>query len=262
MRPSESFNVVARIEGSDPVLKDELIIYTAHWDHLGRDPSLAGDQIFNGALDNASGVAALLEIAQAFGRLPQAPKRSVLFIATTAEEQGLLGAKHYAARPLYPLAKTAAVINFDGLPVWGRTRDFDIVGHGETTIDGALADVAASHGKAVSPDSLPLLGLYYRSDQYEFARAGVPAIWPRRGSNYIDKPPGYGPRKLRDYIANHYHKVSDEVKDDWDLSGAVELARFAFAAGYRLAQDHAFPQWQPGTEFKAKRDAMLAGEGR
>jgi hypothetical protein len=262
MRPSESHNVVARIEGSDPALKDELIIYTAHWDHLGRDPSLATDQIFNGALDNASGVAALLEVAQAFAQLPRATKRSVLFIATTAEEQGLLGAKHYVQQPLYPLAKTVIVINFDGMPVWGRTSNFDIVGHGETTIDATLAEVARSQGKEVSPDSLPLLGLYYRSDQYQFIRAGVPAIWPRRGSNYIDKPPGFGQEKLRDYIANHYHKVSDEVKDDWDLSGAVELARFAFAAGYRLAQGDAFPQWLPGSEFKAKRDAMMAGQPR
>ena len=234
------------------------MIYTAHWDHLGRDPTLAGDQIYNGALDNAAGVAALLEIAEAFARLPIPPKRSVLFIATTAEEQGLLGAKHYARHPLYPLAKTLATINFDGLALWGRTSDFDIVGHGESTIDGVLADAAATQGKVVSPDSLPVLGLYYRSDQFEFARAGVPSVWIRRGSSYIDKPPGYSERKVREYIDNYYHKVSDEVQDDWDLAGGVEQARFAFAAGYRLAQGAPFPQWLPGTEFKAKRDAMMA----
>jgi hypothetical protein len=257
IREVRSRNVVARIVGHDPTLRDELVIYTAHWDHLGRNPYLKGDQIYHGALDNASGVAALLEIARSYAAPATPTARSVLFIATTSEESGLLGAKYYAAHPLYPLARTLVDLNLDIIGAWGRTRDFQITGWGESDLDGLLTEVAALQGKRVVPDQTPALGAYYRQDAIEFARAGVPSLYLRRGMDFIDKPPSYGKEKVDAYIANDYHQVTDTVRPDWDLSGGAELAAFAFAVGHRLARGGTFPQWLPGTEFKATRDAMM-----
>jgi Zn-dependent M28 family amino/carboxypeptidase len=255
VRRAQSKNVVAKIEGTDR--KDEVVVYTAHWDHLGRDTSLKGDQIFNGAADNASGTSAILEIAKAFTKLPAAPKRSVLFVSVTAEEQGLLGAKFYASHPLYPLTKTVANINIDGLNQWGKTKDFTVVGLGNTTLDDVLMRVLAADGRVVRPDAEPEKGFYYRSDHFEFAKQGVPALDPDDGIDFVGKPAGYGMQKREEYTAKDYHKPSDEVKPDWDLAGGVEDARTLFRVGYIVAEDPAFPQWKPGTEFKAKRDAMM-----
>ena len=252
-----SKNVVARVVGHDPKLKDEVVVYTAHWDHFGRDPNLKGDQIYHGALDNASGVAALLEIAHSYAALATPTARSVLFIATTCEECGLLGAKHYATHPLYPLSRTLIDLNLDIIGAWGRTRDFQITGWGESDLDGLLTEVAALQGKRVVPDQTPELGVYYRQDALEFARAGVPSLYLRRGVDFIDKPLGYGKEKVGAYIENDYHQVTDIVRPDFDFSGGAELAEFAFAVGHRLARDGPFPQWLRGTEFKAKRDAMM-----
>lgn len=257
LREVPSNNVVAKLEGSDPSLKDEYIVFTAHWDHLGRNETLKGDQIYNGALDNASGTATLLEIAEAFTQLSPAPKRSVLFVMVTAEERGLLGAKHYAENPLYPLKKTLANINVDGFNQWGRTKDIVIVGHGNSTLDDVLTRLATADGRTIVPDPEPEKGFFYRSDHFEFAKQGVPALYTDSGVEYIGKPEGYGAQKRQEYTTNDYHKPSDEIKPEWDLSGAVEDARLLFRVGYEVAHGDVWPEWKPGTEFKARREAML-----
>jgi Zn-dependent M28 family amino/carboxypeptidase len=257
LREVPSNNVVAKLEGSDPSLKDEYIVFTAHWDHLGKNETLQGDQIYNGALDNSSGTATVLEIAEAFTRLSPAPKRSILFVMVTAEERGLLGAKHYAENPLYPLNKTLANINVDGFNQWGRTKDIVIVGHGNSTLDDVLTRLAAADGRTIVPDPEPEKGFFYRSDHFEFAKQGVPALYTDSGVEYIGKPEGYGAQKRQEYTTNDYHKPSDEIKPDWDLSGAVEDARLLFRVGYEVAQGDVWPEWKPGTEFKARREEML-----
>lgn len=257
LRNIDSANVVAKLEGSDPALKDEYVIYSAHWDHLGVDPKLTGDTIFNGALDNATGTAAVLEIAEAFTKLPTAPKRSILFLFVTAEEKGLLGAKYYATNPLYPLDKTLANINVDGVNQWGRTRDVTMVGDDNSTLIDLLRETAQAQGRIVNPDPEPEKGFYYRSDHFEFARVGVPALYPDSGVDYIGKDPGYSQQKRDEYTTNDYHKPSDEVKPDWDLTGAVEDAQLITTIGYRVAQGDSFPEWKQGSEFKATRDATM-----
>jgi Zn-dependent M28 family amino/carboxypeptidase len=257
LRKIDSHNVIAKMEGSDAALKDQYVIYTAHWDHLGRDPELKGDQIYNGAADNASGSAGLLELARAYSKLSPAPKRSILFLSVTAEEQGLLGAKYYAANPLYPLKNTLADINMDVLNTWGRTKDMTLIGMGNSTLDDTAAAVLKTHDRTVAGDPDPGKGSFYRSDHFEFAKQGVPALDPDPGTQYIGKPADYGKQKRDNYTANDYHKPSDEVKPDWDLSGAVDDLRAFFEIGYDVAQADKFPEWKPGTEFKAKRDEMM-----
>jgi len=257
VRSVDSQNVVAKIEGSDPKLKDEYVIYSAHWDHLGRDESKQGDQIYNGAVDNASGVAQLLEIAEAYTRLKTPPKRSILFLAVTAEEKNLLGAKHYATRPLYPLERTLANVNIDGANQWGRTRDVVIIGDGNSTLDDITREVATMQGRTITPEPEPEKGFYYRSDHFEFAKVGVPAVYPDTGTVYVGKPPEFSRQKRDEYTQKDYHQPSDEVKPDWDFSGAVEDAHLLFLVGLRVAEGDRFPEWKPGTEFKAKRDEMM-----
>jgi len=257
LRNVDSHNVIAKLDGSDAKLKDEYVIYTAHWDHLGRDTTLTGDQIYNGAVDNASGTAGLLEIAAAYTKLDPAPKRSILFLSVTAEEKGLLGSEYYAENPLYPLRKTMADINMDGLNQWGKTKDLVIIGLGNSTLDDIATDIAKSQDRVIVPDAEPEKGFYYRSDHFEFAKQGVPALDADAGIDYIGKPAGYGQKKRDEYTANDYHKPSDEIKPDWDLSGAVEDLKLFFQVGYRVAQSEQIPEWKAGTEFKAKRDAMM-----
>ena len=255
-RKVQSHNVVAKLPGSDK--KDQYVIYTAHWDHLGRDTTLKGDQIYNGAIDNASGSSALIEIAKAFTKLPSPPHRSVLFLSVTAEEKGLVGAKYYATHPLYPLDRTVADINMDGINQWGRTSDFTVIGLGNSTLDDVLESELKSQGRTIRPDAEPEKGFYYRSDHFEFAKQGVPALDIDAGIDFIGKPKDYGMKKRDEYTNNDYHKPSDEVKPDWDLSGAVEDTRVLFKVGYDVAQSDSIPRWKPGTEFKAKRDSMMA----
>jgi Zn-dependent M28 family amino/carboxypeptidase len=255
-REIQSKNVVAKLEGGDK--KDEYVIYTAHWDHLGKDTTLKGDQIFNGAADNASGCSALLDIAQAYTKLPTPPRRSILFLSVTAEEKGLVGSKYYAEHPLYPLNKTAADINMDGINQWGRTNDFTVIGLGNSTLDDDLTRILKADGRVVRSDPEPEKGFYYRSDHFEFAKEGVPALDTDAGTDFIGKPNGYGMRKRDEYTSRDYHKPSDEVKKDWDLSGGVQDVRTLFRVGYVIAQQDSLPQWKPGTEFKAKRDSTLA----
>jgi Zn-dependent M28 family amino/carboxypeptidase len=257
IREIRSQNVIAKLEGADPDRRGEYVIYTAHWDHLGKNPSLPGDQIYNGAKDNASGTAGLLEIARAFSALETPPGRSIVFLAVTAEEKGLLGARFYAQNPLYPLASTLANINMDGANLWGRTEDIVVVGLGNSTLDGLLATAAAEMGRVIEPDAEPEKGFFYRSDHFEFAKLGVPALYVDEGTRFIGKPEGYGEKKRREYTAEDYHKPSDEIKPDWDLSGAVDDFRLLFLVGYAVAENEEWPEWNPGTEFKATREAML-----
>jgi Zn-dependent M28 family amino/carboxypeptidase len=257
VRRLRSRNVIALLRGSDPDVQDQFVVYTAHWDHLGRDETLEGDQIYNGALDNASGTAGVLELAHAFARFPTRPRRSILFLLVTAEEQGLLGSKHYAAHPLYPLEETLADINIDGLNVWGRTRDIAVVGAGSSTLDGLLEAAAVQAGRAVVPESEPEKGYYYRSDHFEFAKRGVPALYVDPGTDAIGRPAGWAKERQDEYLQQRYHQVTDEIQPDWDLTGAVEDLWLLFRVGLSVANGSSWPEWKPGSEFKATRDAML-----
>jgi Zn-dependent M28 family amino/carboxypeptidase len=257
-RKIQSHNIVAKIEGTDK--KDENVIYTAHWDHLGKDTTLKGDQIYNGAMDNASGSSALLEIAKAYTLLPTPPKRSIIFLSVTAEEKNLVGTKYYATHPLYPLDKTVANINIDGINQWGKTSDFTVIGLGNSTLDDDLLAVLKADNRTIRPDAEPEKGFYYRSDHFEFAKQGVPALDTDAGIDFIGKPAGYGVQKRDEYTNKDYHAVSDEVKPDWDFSGAVQDMGMLFKVGYGVAQANTIPTWKPGTEFKAKRDSMMAGK--
>src|SRR5687767_2343773 len=257
IRSVASRNVVARLPGSDPVRAEEHVVYTAHWDHFGVSTPVNGDSIYNGALDNASGTAGLLLLAKAFKAMPTPPERSILFLAVTAEEQGLLGSQYYAVTPLYPLARTLANINIDGVNQWGRTKDITVIGMGASDLDDYLRDAAADQGRTLRPDPEPEKGFYYRSDHFNFAKQGVPALYTDTGVEFVGKGPEYSKQKRDEYTEKDYHAPSDEVKPDWDLSGAAEDAQLLFLVGYNVANASKFPEWKPGNEFKATRDAML-----
>jgi Zn-dependent M28 family amino/carboxypeptidase len=239
VRQVRSRNVVAKLEGSDPKLESECIVYSAHWDHLGRNENLKGDQIYNGALDNASGTAGLLEIAKAYGMLRTPPQRTIIFLAPTAEEKGLLGARYYIENPLRPLSRTLADINMDCLNPWGRTRDLIVIGSTHSFLDDIVSRVARSQGRRIVPDLEPEKGFFFRSDQFEFARHGIATLYTDGGIDLIGKPVQYGLRKRSEYTRRDYHKVTDEVKPDWDLSGAVEDLRLFFLVGYEVAAGNA-----------------------
>ncbi|MBK5296728.1 MAG: M28 family peptidase, partial [Vicinamibacteria bacterium] len=257
MRSVDSRNVVAKITGSDPTLKSEYVVYTGHWDHFGTGTPVNGDAIYNGARDNATGTAMLLEFARAFKKVRPAAKRTVVFVSVTAEEQGLLGSAYYAKFPLYPLDKTLANINVDAMNVWGRTKDVTIVGLGNSDLDTYARDAAAEQRRVLRPDSEPEKGFYYRSDHFNFAKVGVPALNSDPGVDFIDKPASYGQQKRTEWTEQDYHQPSDEVKDWWDLTGAADDGTLLFAVGYRVANAERYPEWTPGTEFRAARDRML-----
>jgi Zn-dependent M28 family amino/carboxypeptidase len=257
MRTVDSQNVVGKLTGSDPVLRNEYVAYTAHWDHLGVTPNVTGDAINNGALDNASGVSMVLEIARALKSLTTAPKRTTLFLMVTAEEQGLLGSQYYAEFPLYPLQKTLAVINVDGINQWGRTKDLTVIGLGASDLDDYAQAAAAEQSRVLKPDAEPEKGFYYRSDHFNFAKKGVPAFDPDAGIEFIGKPDGYGKEKRDEYTNRDYHAPSDEVKPDWDLAGAAEDGKLFMAIGYRVANADTFPEWKPGNEFRAVREKSV-----
>jgi Zn-dependent M28 family amino/carboxypeptidase len=241
VREIESRNVIAKIEGSDRALRSEYVIYSGHWDHMGHQ----GDNIFHGASDNASGTAGVLELAHAFTQLPSRPKRTVIFLWPTAEERGLLGAKYYVQHPLYPLSKTVANINLDYFSNWGwgRTKDFSILGMGMSSLDQLTKEAVARQGRVVTGDTDPVEGFYWRSDHVEFAMGGVPSLATSPGIDFVGKPAGYGEEKRQEYIRNDYHKPTDQVKADWDLSGAVQDLQVLLEVGYRAAQDAARPVW-------------------
>lgn len=256
MRNVATHNFIAKLPGSDATVADEYVIYTAHWDHFGIGKPVNGDSIYNGARDNASGTAALIELARAF-KTVGAPRRTILFLIVTAEEQGLLGSKWYAENPLYPLDKTLADINIDVLNAWGPTSDVTVVGSGNTTLEDILAEEAATRGRTVAPDPEPEAGGFYRSDHFEFAKQGVPALYLDQGTLYTGKPEGYAKEKRDDWIANIYHQPSDEVDPAWDIAGAVADLDLLYAVGRRVADAEIWPTWKNGTEFKAVRERML-----
>ncbi len=251
LRTIDSQNVVARITGAEA--PDEIVMYVAHWDHLGKDTGLSGDQIYNGAADNATGTAALIELARAFTE-GDSPRRTVLFLAVTAEEQGLLGSRYYGEQPLYPAAQTVAALNMDVLNQWGRTSDLTIVGMGQSALDEVAGEIASQLGRVLNPDPEPEKGFYYRSDHFSFARVGIPAFYADPGVDYLDKPPGYGIEKREEYTANDYHAVTDEVKPDWDLSGALDDLTFMYHMGAELAGTDVWPVWSETSEFRAIRE--------
>jgi Zn-dependent M28 family amino/carboxypeptidase len=251
-----SANVAAILPGKDQ--PDEYVVYTAHWDHFGKLETAEGDNIFNGAQDNATGVAGILTIAHGFRAMLSAPSRSVIFMATTGEEAGLLGSEYYAAHPLVPLEKTAAVINLDLLSPMGRARDIEVIGYGASELEDRLAAAAARQGRVLLPDANPEAGYFYRSDQLNMARKGVPALFVRSGIDLIGKPPGTGKAMVRDYYANVYHKQVDEYRPEWDVSGSIEDLKLLFEVGAGVAQDGGWPNWYEGNEFRAARDASAA----
>ncbi len=256
----DSHNVLGRLVGSDAKLRNQYVIYTAHWDHFGWNRKLPGskhEQIFHGARDNGSGIAALLELARAYKALPDPPKRSILFIATTGEERGLLGARFYAHHPVFPLQDTLADINLDVMATWGRTKDMELISAGKSNIDNTVRDQARMLDIAIEPDLHPERGSIYRADQLEFARVGVPVVFLHEGVDMIGKPAGYGEQQERDYIAHHYHQVTDTVDPQWDLSGAVQQIELLFRIGYAVAQTPAYPQWNADSEFRAVRENSL-----
>jgi Zn-dependent M28 family amino/carboxypeptidase len=255
----QTANVLGRLPGSDPVLSKEAVIYTAHHDHLGiREGTKPGeDAIYNGAKDNASGVAAMLAIAEAMKALPR-PKRSVVFAAVAAEEQGLLGAQYFAAHPTIPPGRLAANINIDGINIFGRTKDITMIGLGKSSLDGWVTGLAAAQGRTVKADQFPDRGFFYRSDQFALARIGVPAAYFDDGVEVIGQPAGWGKEQQENFEKTDYHQPSDELRPTWNFSGAVEDAQLCFFLGAKVANDPALPAWNKGDEFEAARLKALA----
>ena len=255
-----SNNVIALLPGSKR--PDEYMIYMAHWDHFGRNPAFEGDQIFNGAVDNATGTAALIELAEAFKTLKHAPLRSIVFLAVTGEEQGLLGSEYYATHPNYPTAKTTAVINMDALNTYGPMNDITVVGYGLSDLDQYIEAAAKEVGRTVNPDPTPEKGSYFRSDHFPFAKQGIPAVYPSGGTDSTVHGKEWTLAQEDKYTAEKYHKPTDEFDPNWDLPGAIDDLGLLFKVGYRLAMDTAFPNWKEGTQYKAKRDADIAAARR
>ena len=255
----QTANVLGALPGSDPELADEWIVFTAHHDHIGISPDESlEDRIYNGALDNAAGVAQVLAIAGELAAQSPGPSRSMLFLLVGAEEQGLLGSEYYAAHPTAPPGKMAANINYDGGNQWGRTRDVTYIGYGKSSLDAVVESAAAEQGRTVLPDQFPDRGFFYRSDQLNFARIGVPAIYLDNGTDFIDRPAGWGAEQLEAWTANVYHQVSDEYSEDWNLDGMVDDVELGLACARAISENPEFPTWNPGDEFEAARLAALA----
>lgn len=257
----QSANVLGLIPGSDPVLKDEVVIYSAHHDHLGIGPANEdGDTIYNGALDNASGVAQVIAMARAFKALPAPPRRSVLIALVGAEEQGLIGSEWYAANPTFPPGKIAANLNYDGGNIWGETHDVTYIGLGKSSIDQIVELLSSEQGRVVKPDQFADRGYFYRSDQFSFAKIGVPAMYLDPGTDFIDRPPEWGKEQVDYYTEVHYHQPSDEYDPNWNLEGMTEDARLGFWTGLAIANADQMPVWIEGDEFEAVRLEALAAE--
>ncbi len=253
---SQSFNVAAVLPGSET--PDEYFVYMAHWDHLGTAPTGEGDRIFNGAVDNATGTAALVELANAFAALPKAPRRSIMMLAVTAEESGLLGSAQYGATPLVALNKTVGGINMDAMNVLDRTNDVVVIGKGSSELEEYLQEEAARQGRELVEEPTPEKGYFYRSDHFNFAKRGVPVLYAKSGVDYVGKGVEWGLARQADYVANRYHKAGDEYDPSWSLAGALQDMELYFAIGYRVANDGAWPNWYEGNEFRAIRDASLS----
>ncbi len=255
IRTIRSTNVLAMLPGSK--YPDQAIVYSAHWDHFGRDPKLKGDQIYNGAVDNGTGLAGLLEIADKFAHQQPPPERSILFLAPTLEEAGLLGSKFYTLHPIVPMKDTVADINMDILLPIGRTHDMAIIGYGQSQMDDYLKDALKAQGRVVVPDEQPENGMFYRSDQFNFARQGVPVLYARGGFDKLDGGKTAGRAAYNDYTSNHYHKPADNYDPNWDFSGVIEDVKALYAVGDRLANETTFPHWADDSQFRTVRQASL-----
>ena len=255
----QTANVAGLLEGSDPELRDEVVVFTAHHDHLGiGEPNAAGDAIYNGARDNAVGVAQVLAVADAFRSLPVRPRRSVLMLFVAAEEQGLLGSAFYAQQPTFEPSRIAANINIDGGNIWGRTRDISFIGFGKSSLDDVVERIARFQGRSVQGDQFPDRGYFYRSDQFNFAKIGVPAVYLDEGTDFIGQPEGWGVEQIDAWVDVHYHQPSDELEDDWNFSGMIEDAQLAYFIGLQVANADEMPTWNAGDEFEAARLESLA----
>jgi len=253
IKNSVSYNVLAKLSGSEK--KDEAIIYSAHWDHLGIGEKIKGDSIYNGAVDNATGVASLFEIASAYKKLSAVPKRSILFISYTGEEQGLLGSEFYAKNPVFSLDKTVANINMDMMGIAGKTKDIVIYGFGQSELEDYAAQSAKKQNRVIVPDPVPSSGLYYRSDHFNLAKVGVPSLFTGSGVDNVKNGRDWGLKQVADFTKNRYHSPQDNFDaKSWDLSGIIEDERLLFDLGYRLSNESVFPKWKDGSEFKAIRE--------
>jgi Zn-dependent M28 family amino/carboxypeptidase len=252
-----SRNVVGILPGS--TRPDEALIYMAHWDHLGKhDMPDGGDGIYNGAVDNATGVAGILEIAEAFASQPQPPERSIVFLAVTLEESGLLGSQYYVAHPAFPLDKTVGVINIDAMGVYGKSRDLVVVGKGNSELEDLLKAQTDKQGRTLEEESTPESGFYFRSDHFNFAKAGVPALYTESGEDLVEGGRAAGEAAAKDYNANRYHKPADEFSDSWKLDGVIEDLQALYGVGRVLVDGDQWPNWYEGNAFRAERDKMMA----
>ena len=247
-KKSESNNVIATLPGAE--FPDEHIIYTAHWDHLGKDESKEGDQIYNGAHDNATGTAAILAMAKAYSELTPAPKRSVSFLVVTAEEQGLLGSKYYASNPVIPIENTVANINMDAMNVLGKTKNVAVVGMGKSEMEDYLEAAAAKQGRTLTQEDRPEAGYYYRSDHFSFAKQGIPALYAEGGNEPADEETAKYRKRMNVIVTGCYHQVCDQYRDDWDLSGIVQDTQMLFDVGVGVANAEAWPKWNEASEFQ------------
>lgn len=250
IKKSISYNFIATLPGSEK--PDEHIIYSAHWDHLGTDKNRKGDQIYNGAHDNATGTAGLIEVADAFASLPKHPSRSMTFLAVTAEEQGLLGSKYYAAHPVIAANKTVANINMDSLNLLGKVKDISVVGIGKSEMDSLLAQAANAQGRTVSGDPKPSSGGYYRSDHFAFANMGIPAMYAGGGSEALDEDTANYRKRMSLVLRGCYHQPCDRYRDEWDLSGAVQDLQLFYQVGFDISEQPQWPKWNANSEFQRK----------
>ncbi len=253
---SDSKNVIGKIEGTER--PDEYVLYMGHWDHLGTDPNMEGDNIYNGAVDNATGTAGLLMLARSYMQMDVKPKRSIMFVAVTAEESGLLGSRHFGNNSPVPLNKIVGGINMDALNVYGPTRNISVIGYGSSELEKYLAKAASEQGRTIGPEPTPEKGYFYRSDHFNLAKKGVPMLYAKGGVDLIDGGVEAGQKAQKDYITNDYHKPSDEINDSWVLAGAAEDLQLFLKVGQQLASESTFPAWYPGNEFRAIREKSLA----
>jgi Zn-dependent M28 family amino/carboxypeptidase len=257
LRNIDTYNVLGLLRGGDPNYSDEVVVYTAHYDHFGIGEPVDGDSIYNGALDNASGVAMMLSIANAFTDLSIPPHRSILFAAVGAEEFGLLGSEFYVRNPTFPHPTIVANINTDNTNIYGQTRDIVFLGADRSTIGEVIESIADKRRMVIGTDRAPEQGYFYRSDHFSFAKGGIPAVSLRTGDDFIGRPEGWGEERKQEYTARHSHQPSDVIRDDWDLRGAVDQARFCFELGWQLALQREIPRWHEGDEFEAIRRASF-----
>jgi Zn-dependent M28 family amino/carboxypeptidase len=254
LRQIESRNVIGRVDGADAQMKPQVVLFTAHWDHLGVGVPVNGDSIYNGAVDNATGCGMVLEIARVWAALPEKPKRSALFVFVTAEEAGLLGSEYYGKHPIVPAGETAAAINFDAFFPFGKTRDVSVTGAERTTLWPLVQRDARRMELEIKPDPQPAQGHYYRSDHFSLARVGIPAFSISAGTDYVGKPPDFGKTTFEDYNAKHYHQPSDEYHDDWDFGNMEQMAEFGLTLGLDFANTPTLPTWKAGDEFLHARE--------